>query len=231
MKKRIPISVSILMMLLMVGQVMAQDCVPYFAVKQGAVREMTSYNGKDKLIGTMTQTVKKITTSGDTTKWTIGVVSKDKKGKEVFSRDMHMSCLNGIFRMDMKNLVNDKTLESFQKMEMTMNASDLDYPSHMKVGQTLKDGTISISVSNAGVHMMTISITETNRKVDAMEKMTTPAGTFSCYKISSTIETKSMLRMVTKNIEWMAKDVGAVRTETYDKKGKLESYSVLTSFK
>ena len=231
MKKMIRYAVSMMVMLLMVGHVIAQDCVPYFAVKKGSVREMTSYNSKDKVIGTMTQTVKEITTSGDTTKWTIGVVSRDKKGKEVFSRDIHMSCVKGIFRVDMKNLINDKTLESFKNMKMTMNASNLDYPSDMKVGQTLPGGTITINLSNSGVHMMNMSITVSNRKVEALENMTTPAGTFKCYKIASTIETKSMISITTHAVEWMAKNVGVVRSENYNKKGKLTSYMVVTSFK
>ena len=231
MRKMIRFSVSMMVMLLMVGHVMAQDCVPYFTVKKGSVREMTSYNSKDKVTGTVTQTVKEITTSGDTTKWTVGVVSRDKKGKEVFSRDMHMSCVKGIFSVDMKNLINDKTMESFKDMKVNMNASELDYPSNMKAGQTLNGGTITINLSNSGVHMMDMSITVSNRKVEALENITTPAGTFKCYKISSTIKTKSMISITIKNIEWMAKDVGVVRSENYNKKGKLTSYSVLTSFK
>jgi hypothetical protein len=61
--------------------------------------------------------------------------------------------------------------------------------------------------------------------------MTTPAGTFSCYKMSSTIETKTMFTMVAKSTDWVAKKVGTVRSETYDKTGKLISYMVLTSMK
>jgi hypothetical protein len=67
--------------------------------------------------------------------------------------------------------------------------------------------------------------------VEALENMTTPAGTFKCYKIASTIETKSMISITTHTVEWMAKDVGVVRSENYNKKGKLTSYMVLTSFK
>jgi hypothetical protein len=31
-----------------------------------------------------------------------------------------------------------------------------------------------------------------------------------------------------KNVDWVAKDVGVVRSEQYDKKGDLNSYTVLT---
>jgi len=36
------------------------------------------------------------------------------------------------------------------------------------------------------------------------------------------------MNMETSTIEWLSPNVGAVRTETYDKKGNLESYRLLS---
>jgi hypothetical protein len=220
-----------LLMIMAFNQVFAQDCEPYYLVDKGAVREMASYDKKDKLTGTSIQTVKEINTIGNKTEWTIGTVSKDEKGKEISSGDLRMSCQEGIFKMDMKNFIDEETLKSFEGMEITMDATDLDYPSDLTAGQTLKDGNITINVTNAGMSIMNMVVKIYDRKVEAVEDITTPAGTFSCYKMTSTIETKTMFKVVAKSTDWMAKKVGPVRSETYDKDGKLMSYMVLTSMK
>jgi hypothetical protein len=220
-----------LLMILGYSQVFAQDCEPYYMVNEGAVREMASYDKKDKLTGTTIQTIKEIKTTGNKTEWTIGTVSKDEKGKEISSGDLRMSCEDGIFKMDMKNFIDEATLKSFEGMEITMDATDLDYPSDLSVGQTLKDGNITINVANAGMSIMSMVVKIYDRKVEAMEDITTPAGTFSCYKMTSTIETKTMFKVISKSTDWMAKKVGPVRSENYDKDGKLMGYMVLTSMK
>jgi hypothetical protein len=205
--------------------------VPYYPVKEGIVREMASYDKKDKLTGTTIQTVKEIKTTGNITEWTIGTVSKDDKGKELSSGDLHMTCEAGIFKMDMRNFVDDETLKAYEDMEVTMDATDLDFPGDLSVGQTLKDGNITIKISSQGMAMMTMVVKIYDRKVEAIEDITTPAGTFSCYKMTSTIESKTMFTIIAKTTDWMAKNVGSVRSETYDKDGKLTGYMVLTSMK
>jgi hypothetical protein len=116
-------------------------------------------------------------------------------------------------------------------MEVTMDATDLDFPGDLSVGQTLKDGSITIKISSQGMAMMTMVVKIYDRKVEAIEDITTPAGTFSCYKMTSTIESKTMFTIIAKTTDWMAKNVGSVRSETYDKDGKLTGYMVLTSMK
>ena len=219
------------MMIISVGQLIAQECEPYYIAEKGAVREMASYDKKDKLAGTTLQTVKDIKTTGNKTEYIIGTVSKDEKGKEVSSGDLYMSCEDGIFKMDMKNFLDEETLKSFEGMEVTMDATDLDYPAVLNPGTTLKDGNISVRVSSQGMTIMNMVVRIYDRKVEAVEDITTPAGTFSCYKMSSTIETKTMFSVVAKSVDWVARKVGPVRSETYDKDGKLASYMVLTSMK
>ena len=230
MKKLFSITVS-LFLLISFNQLFSQECQPYYLADEGAVREMASYDKKDKLTGTTVQTVKEIRFAGEKTEWTIGTVSKDDKGKEISSGDLHMSCEEGIFKMDMKNFVDEETLKSFEGMEITMDATDLDYPAVLTAGQALKDGDITIKVSNQGMPVMTMVVRIYDRKVEAVEDITTPAGTFSCYKMTSTIETKTMFTIVAKSTDWIAAKVGSVRSESYDKAGKLTGYMVLTSLK
>jgi hypothetical protein len=42
---------------------------------------------------------------------------------------------------------------------------------------------------------------------------------------------KTIGKFVAKSIEWIAMDIGMVRSESYDKKNKLTGYTVLTDLK
>jgi hypothetical protein len=70
-----------------------------------------------------------------------------------------------------------------------------------------------------------------NRKVEAVENLTTPAGTFECYKISYDIATKMMVNVKAKATEWYSNGVGMVKSETYSTDGKLIGSNVLTALK
>ena len=71
--------------------------------------------------------------------------------------------------------------------------------------------------------------TISNRTVEAVENITTRAGTFKCFKISYDIETKAVMTFRAKGTEWIAKDIGVIRSENYNKNGKLTGYSELAS--
>jgi hypothetical protein len=70
----------------------------------------------------------------------------------------------------------------------------------------------------------------TNRKVEILEEITTPAGKYKCAKITYDMEMKMGMVIKLKGVEWISQKVGIVRSESYDQKGKLMSYSVLSSF-
>jgi hypothetical protein len=101
----------------------------------------------------------------------------------------------------------------------------------MKAGDLLKNGDMKIAFSSGGMTIMNMSFSVTNRKVEAVESVTTPAGTFDCYKISFDVATKMMVNVKTKGVEWYAKGVGMVKTETYSTDGKLLGSNILTSIK
>ncbi|MBO4670911.1 MAG: hypothetical protein J5640_03615 [Bacteroidales bacterium] len=60
------------------------------------------------------------------------------------------------------------------------------------------------------------------------EKITTPAGTFDGWCLEYTNTTKmAFIKTVTTTEQWMAKDVGVVRTVVKDRKGKVQSTTEL----
>jgi hypothetical protein len=72
-----------------------------------------------------------------------------------------------------------------------------------------------------------------NRKVEGQESITTPLGTFNCYKISYDVNvvTKTMgfsMKSNSKGVQYMCTDKGAIKSEVYNDKGTLMSYSIMT---
>ena len=212
--------------------VSAQDCIFYYPDIEGAQVELTHYDNKDKITGQSEQEVIAIEKEGSNVRAIIRNKYFDQKDEFVFENEMEVNCKDGVFYIDMDNYLNEQALAGFKDMEMEIKGDNLQFPPGMKVGDILNDGTVTLSFSTPGMSMMNMSTTIKNRKVEAIENITTPAGTFKCYKISYDIETDTFMKKVTsKAIQWYSENVGLVRTESYNKNGKLDSYSVLTGLK
>lgn len=209
----------------------SQDCEAYFPMKEGAFIETRNYDEKDKLQGISKMTVLQKQTAGARVSVTVDVKSYDDKEKELMNTTMEVYCENGVFYIDMKKFLDQQTMESFKDMEVAMESENMEFPSNLQPGQTLKDARITVSASSGGMKLFSMNVWITNRKVEAIEDITTPAGTFTCHKISSDVETKMMMKISVKSVEWYAKNVGTVRSESYNNKGKLTGYTLLTDFK
>jgi hypothetical protein len=223
---------TFLLTALLAGQfiyVNAQDCVSYFPTKLGATWETKNYDSKDKITSTNKSKIIKSDGNVNNLSASVSYESFDNKNVSQGTGEYVIQCKNGVFVIDMKSMINSKTMETYKDMDVTVSSTDMEMPSNPTVGQTLKDAEVSIKV-NGGMAMMNLTIRIFNRKVAAIESVTTPAGTFeNCVKITYDVETNMMMKVQTKGIDWYAKNVGPVRTETYDSKDKKMGYSLLTS--
>ncbi|MEQ9166431.1 MAG: hypothetical protein RLO12_09235, partial [Fulvivirga sp.] len=211
-------SLLLLISFVVVSWVASAQCNQYYQLSEGSEWEMESYNAKGKVTGRQTQKVTNF--SGDANSFTATVQSTifDKKDKEVMQGDLEFKCQNGTMMVDMRNFINEEQMKAFQSYEMSIEADNLEIPNDLSVGQTLKDGSITITTSNSPIPMnMTVNITD--RKVVAKESITTPAGTFECYKITSnsTVNTKMGIGMTFNftTVEWLAPKVAVVKSESY----------------
>lgn len=210
---------------------LAQDCEGYFPVKGGTFIETKNYDAKGKLTGTSQQTILSVDQIPGGLSLKVKSESLDSKDKLQYSQELGMRCENGVFYMDMKNFLDPNTMSGFKDMEVSVDGIDLEYPSVLQIGQALKDGDIQMKFMSGGMSIMTMSVRMFNRKVEALESITTPAGTFECYKLTYDMEIKSMIKMTVKATQWVARNVGAVKTESFDKNGKMVGYSLLTAFR
>jgi len=154
----------------------------------------------------------------------------NNKDKLMTEGEYGFECDNGLIKMDMSGFVPAESLEAFKSMEVEVTMDQLEYPSDMQVGQTLKNGTFEVKTKNSPMPMNMV-FEMNDRKVEARETVTTPAGTFDCFKISYNTNSKIMIANTSfKSVQYLAEKYGAVKTETYKSNGKLIGYSLLSKY-
>ena len=229
MKKSIFILLAAFFML-GISNLFSQECVFYSPVEKGTVLKHSNYDKKDKLTGTSTQTVIDNYVEEGIQTVKIRNEYQDVDMDSVFMTELELKCKDGKYYVDMESYIGESTLTPYSDMETTFEVENMTIPAELKVGEVLDNGRVTVTISNNGMKIMTISVNISNRKVEAKEDITTQAGTFECYKISYDISTKMLITIKASTVEWYAKNVGVVRSESYNKKGKLTGYTVLTEF-
>lgn len=225
--KTIAIVISILSSI----YIYSQDCNDFYLIKKGVEFEYEHYNNKNKLEYTNATKVTDVVLKDNG--WIIQTdnVSNDEKGQAMHQWKQEYRCKDGVLSFDMNNMFDQKQMSEFKDMEVQVISDKLEIPSTLSVGQTLNNGSATMTVSNQGMKIMTMGITITNRKVESKENITVPAGTFDCFKITYNIETKSIFKVQATATEWYAPKIGIVKQESYDNKGKLTGYTVLSRLK
>ncbi len=207
-----------------------QDCKLYFPGQIGSVREMTSFDKKDKITGKTIQEVVDMNKDGNDLTLEVSTLILDADENEISNSTIEIGCVDGVFKIDMSEYLSD-LLEAYQSMEVELEGDNLSFPSKISVGDKLDDATMNIRIINNGIQMMQMNVKIYNREVLAREKITTDAGTFETYKMSYDMESGTrMITVNTSSVEWIAEDVGIVKSESYNKRGKLTGYSLLTGF-
>lgn len=200
----------------------ASDCSYYFNMNVGDEIELQTFDEKNKLTGTNKQTV----TAKTNDKITFRSVSLDKKGKEIGNALYDVICENGVLKIDMKSMLNAEVMKAYDPSTISIDATHLEMPSNLTVGQALPDGHITVKTTG-DMAMLVSEIKVFNRKVLAKEDVTTPAGTFECYKLSSDLNSKiAFIKTSGSAMEWYSPEKGIVKSESYNKKGELTGYTV-----
>jgi len=204
----------------------------YFPDQVGSVREQTNFDKKGKTTGKVNQEIIARDAVGSSTSVTVSSKAYDKDGKELSVNQMIIKCNDGIFSFDMKDYIDKSMLDAYKDMEIIMTGDNLAFPSSLNVGDKLQNASINIVVKNQGMVLMNWTISISNRIVAAQESVTTTAGTFSCYKITYDLQTKTRIMTInSKAADWISEGVGSVKMESYDKTGKLLNYSLLSKLK
>ena len=214
--------------LLLIGNLFSQDCSNYYFLQNNKTVEMTITNGKGKESGKMTYVVSNSKKSGSSITAMINSEFVDAKGKSITKATNNVKCENGVMQMDMKTFIPPAQTEQMKSGEAKATDVYLEYPANMNVGDQLKDGQFNMDYESSGLKS-SIEISITERKVEGKESVTTPAGTWECYKISAKNKIVSKTAGIGFPIkmdvtEWFSPGFGVVKTES--KSGKTEITSI-----
>lgn len=203
------------------------NCEMYFPTKAGATFEITDYDKKGKKTSLVKHKV--ISNNGTEIKAQASIYAKLKDKEPSTEMDYSVKCDGDDFHFNIGSMTMGGNA-AMQGMEMDMEGGYITIPTNPSVGQKLKGGDLTVNIGGGASMPMAMKFVTTisNRKVEAIENVTTPAGTFKCVKISEDVEVKSIMKIKSKSVTWYAKGVGMVRSETYNRKGKLMGHSELT---
>ncbi|GAB3641698.1 TapB family protein [Spirosoma arcticum] len=211
---------------------LAQDCLG-MTFKSGMNYELSTFNAKDKPTGKIVYQVKDVRREGPATVMDITAQFQDDKGKQQQAYTIHYTCTGDELVADMSGMMQSMQ-NNMKDAEMRLKSNKLVYPGKLSAGQKLPDGQMEAELVNNGSTMMTMNMTMSNRQVESKAPITTPAGTFDTYKVTSDMnfENRMMgipIRGTMRTVSYRAANqLFDVRSETYNKTGKLMGYSLLT---
>jgi hypothetical protein len=172
---------------LMTARLFAQDCTQYMYMQKNKTIEMTAFNNKGDVTFKSVTKVSDVGTSNGVT--TANVVSEayDKNGKLEGTSNVAYKCDGGVMMMDMNMNMNiPQASQQNTKIDLkVINKTYMEYPAGMQVGDHLKDATTQMEATMSN-GMTTVTTTQvTDRTVVGKEKVTTTAGSWDCFKITS----------------------------------------------
>ncbi|WP_338870194.1 hypothetical protein WBJ53_22110 [Spirosoma sp. SC4-14] len=210
----------------------AQDCLG-FTLKTGTSFELSMFNAKDKPTGKIMYQVKDVHKEGGATVMDLEAQFQDEKGNQRTPYAIHYTCTGDELIADLSGMA--QSMQSNMKnMEMKLKTNQLAYPGKLSVGQKLSDGQMEADLTSDGTTMMTMKMAMTNRQVEGQQSVTTPAGTFDTYKVTSDMnfENRAMgipIRSSMHVVSYRTNDqIFDIKSETYNKNGKLMGYTLLS---
>lgn len=152
------------------------------------------------------------------------------------------------YACDGNNLLVDMTslFANMEKGDVTLQGDPVIFSLNICEGESLSDASYSFTVSRSGKGMKVTTWLK-NRKVEGIKTITTPAGKFDCYKITTDTEAETTMEGMNakmqdamnamkgtmpkqKFVMWYAPMVGIIKVDLFSN-DKLLSSSEITSIK
>lgn len=219
----------IVILLFVTATTLAQDCSTFYPFTKGTVATVTTYDKKGKIMATQETTITEVGNINGNTSATASAKLKDKKGELITETNYNVTCKNSGVEIDIASMMSPGLFDQFKGMETNITGTNVVLPNNLAVGDALPDAEMQLNIDMSGI-VMNMNVAMTDRKVIAQEPLTTPAGTYDCYVIEYTSRVKMGMAKTSTAKQWIAKGVGLVKQEEYNKKGKITSRSLLTAF-
>ena len=221
MKTNIRFLVMIAVSLLTVLGMSAQE--PFFLHKEGGKLTYADKDKKGKINSYTETTATKVTGDADNCTVTYSMMVMDNKKNPVLKQPMTQTfeVKNGTVTYDPKSLVG----QIMEGMQVTVTGTPFQLPSNVKVGDTFGDYTITLNL--AGIKTNT---EVTGVKAVAEETLDVNGTSIDCVVIENTTVSKVIgIKQTTIQKIWYGHGIGPVKTNMYNKKGKLMTSQELVS--
>ncbi|MEJ7826927.1 MAG: hypothetical protein WKF91_01990 [Segetibacter sp.] len=194
-----------------------QNCLGYYLLQNNRTIDNTIYNKNGEVYGKQVYSVSGVSSAGNITTANIKLQMFDSKGKMMANSTNNIKCKGGVIMMNMKMMMAQE-----QQFADAANAKGesafIEYPSAMKVGDNLKNATFAMDMNRGGMQQH-VSVKITNRKVEGKQKITTPAGSWDCFKISykGKIVVNAMgmeIPLDLNGTEWFSAGFGIIKTKS-----------------
>lgn len=182
------------------------------------------YDNKGAFVASYSIEVERCTAIDDGFDYEFLFVFKKADGKPLL-RD------NGKVKMGMSitskgSVSNMPDLRTATAIQDYMTMGDISkVPQNGKAGDVLENGTLTVNIGS-----VVANVVFSERKILAEEQLDTPAGSFSCLKISEKQKLSAfIINSENQLISWYVKGIGCIKQEAYDKNGKLTHSIVIES--
>lgn len=220
---------SLILLLAFVGNLTFAQCNEFYVLKKGTSWQISNFDAKGKLQGKTIQKVIEYNETSNGFEATLELTAMDDKGEQYMAGTTTLKCEDGTILFNLEDMLPDEALKSVESFDVKVDGTNLELPDNLKIGQALKDAEMNMTV-DATPLKMNFKVSVTDRKVVDQENLNVPAGKFDCFKITQSVHTKTMMKIESSSVEWYAKGVGMIKSESYNKKGKMVGYSLLTAY-
>ena len=206
----------------------------FFPSKEGTRLTYENYDKKGKPTGKVLYTIKEVKKMGDDMDITYKLEMLDAKEEQQYLDEITIQKRGDQMIFDMSKFLNKAAFpqeEGGSAPAMEVTGNNMELPLIPVPGMTLPDANVQISMKMGFINMK-MSANVTNRKVEAIEEISVNGGSFKAFKISSDISSNVLgVKVNSKSAEWYAYNLGVVKSESYNKKGELESSMELIEIK
>ena len=194
---------------------------PFFGYKEGVKLTFADLDKKGKPTAHSVNEITKLEGEAPfncTVEYTVSLLD-DKKNPLGIEMVQSYSIRNGIVTFDENSFAG----QLLQGMEVKISGTLFRLPSNAKVGDTFEDYSVLI---NMGGIKSTAHVT--NIRITAEETLTIDGVDIECVVVENNTASKAIgIKSEGTQKIWYGRGYGAVRTETYDKKGKILTTNAL----
>lgn len=218
------------------GAMAQQDCAFFFPNQQGEQITRNCYDAKGNLTNVLVYEVNQTYDYPSGPEVVASYTFSNAMGKTLTSGQMVARCTDGDFAMSMTDVTTFPLAMNMMTADVYMMGDLMNYPNTFSSSSDpadesdYDDGTVRLYQKGNKSNRAEISIFD--RQFVSNESVNTPAGAFYCTKIKYDINIWTPQGSIKGyGYEWYAPNIGIVRSEQYNNKKELQSYSVLNKIK